>query len=77
MENDIKSVAEKALRLSSPARAYIAELLLESLDYEEDFFISEVWIKEIKKRCQEIDSGIVRLIPGEEVFDRIREKYWH
>jgi hypothetical protein len=37
MTAEIEDIAEKALMLSPSARAYLAELLLESLDYEENF----------------------------------------
>ena len=50
------------------SRAYIAEVLLESLDFEQDFPVSEVWKAEIDKRCREIDQGEVELIPGDEAL---------
>ena len=37
MKSDVKNIAENALNLSPSARAYLAEILLESLDFEEDF----------------------------------------
>lgn len=37
--------------------------------------IEAAWEKEIRKRLDEIDSGAVELIPIEEVFQRITEKY--
>jgi len=75
MKSDIASIAEKTLRLSPPERAYIAEILLESLDFEEDFPISEEWMSEIRKRCAEIDDGNVELIPGETGLTNLREEY--
>jgi len=52
MMSEVETITEKALKLSSPARACIAEILLESLDFEEDFPISEQWQREIMKRCK-------------------------
>jgi hypothetical protein len=75
MKSDIANIAEKALGLSPPGRAYIAEILLESLDFEEDFPISEEWISEIQKRCHEIDNGSVKLISGEAGLSNLREEY--
>ncbi len=75
MNSEIKNFAEKALQFSTPAKAYIAEVLLESLDYEEDVPISEEWLDEIRRRCSEIDNGEVDLIPGETVLKNLREKY--
>ena len=75
MKSEVQSITEKALKLSPSARAYIAEILLQSLDFEEDFPVSEDWKAEIQKRCQEIDKGDVELVAGEEAMGRLREKY--
>ena len=75
MMSEVEMITEKALKLSSPARACIVEALLESLDFEEDFPISAEWQNEITKRCHEIDSGNVELVAGEVAMTRLREKY--
>nr|NJM00844.1 addiction module protein [Desulfobacula sp.] len=33
--------------------------------------VDQAWVKEVERRCQEVDNGIAKLIPGEEVFDKI------
>ena len=68
MSPKIKSVMNNALQLPKGARALIAEKLLESLDFEEPFDLSDKWKEEIDRRCQEIDDGTVTLIPGEQVI---------
>jgi len=75
MMSEVKSITENALKLSAPARACIVEILLESLDFEEDFLISDQWRNEIFQRCDEIDNGNVELIAGEVAMTRLREKY--
>ena len=40
---NIEAVAQQALSFNANSRAYLAEILLESLDYEEDVIISEQW----------------------------------
>ncbi|HIE02745.1 MAG TPA: addiction module antitoxin RelB [Thiotrichaceae bacterium] len=75
MMSEVETITEKALKLSSPARACIAEILLESLDFEEDFPISEQWQREIMKRCNEIDNGNVEWLSGEMAMTSLREKY--
>jgi putative addiction module component (TIGR02574 family) len=75
MKSDIEEVAEKALKLPSAARASLAEMLLESLDYEEDFLISDEWMNEIQKRCREIDEGRVQLISAEDALAQLQRKY--
>ena len=75
MKSEIQNITEKALKLSPSSRAYIAEVLLESLDFEADFPISKEWMNEIQKRCCEIDNGKVELMPGEEALSLLHKKY--
>lgn len=75
MRSEIQSIAEKALKLPPPARAYLAQALIESLDMEEDFAISDEWMAEIRRRCRETDGGDVRLVSGQKAMERLREKY--
>ena len=75
MTSEIKELAEKALKLPSTARASLAEILLESLDYEEDFLISNEWMNEIQERCRQIDEGKVNLISAEDALAQLQKKY--
>lgn len=36
--------------------------------------IDEAWKDEVERRIDEVERGEVQLIPGEEVFKRIRER---
>jgi len=36
--------------------------------------IDHLWAEEAERRVQEVDNGIVELIPGEEVFKKITKK---
>lgn len=75
MEHDLKKLAEEVLQLSATARAYLAEILLESLDFEENFPLSEAWLAEIRRRCQDIDNGKVELVPTAAALSALRKKY--
>jgi putative addiction module component (TIGR02574 family) len=75
MKSDLEKITETALKLSSEARARLAEILMESLGYEEDFPVSEEWMKEIHRRCLEIDNGEVKLIAGESALEQLQKKY--
>ena len=75
MVQKIKDIVDNVLALPANSRAYIAEVILESLDFEEDFPISDEWMKEIRKRCHEIDEGKVDLIPGDEGLSQLQSKY--
>jgi putative addiction module component (TIGR02574 family) len=63
------------LELSPTARAYLAEVLLQGLDHEEDFSVSNEWLKEIHKRCREIDEEKTELITAEDALDQLQKKY--
>jgi hypothetical protein len=75
MEREVKTIVQNIMVLPKHVRAYLAEVLLESLDFEEDFPIGEDWIDEITRRCREIDEGTVDLIPGEEGLAQLREQF--
>jgi hypothetical protein len=72
---NVQTITEQALKLDPALRAYVAEVLLESLDYEEDFIVSEAWQQEIQKRCQEIDTDPSILIDGECLMTELRQRY--
>lgn len=59
---------KEALQLPREARALIAEKLLESLDLDEPFELSDEWRQEIARRCREIDEGAVDLVPADQVL---------
>jgi hypothetical protein len=72
---NIETITEQALKLEPTLRAYVAEILLESLDYEEDFIVSEAWRQEIQKRCKEIDNNSSLLIDGEKFMTELKQRY--
>jgi len=72
---NIETITEQALKLEPALRAYIAEILLESLDYEEDFVVSEAGRQEIQKRCKEIDTNPSLLIDGERFMTELKQRY--
>lgn len=37
--------------------------------------VDEAWKDEVERRIDEVENGEVKLIPGEEVFARMRERY--
>jgi len=37
--------------------------------------VEEAWKEEVERRIEEVESGDVKLIPGEEVFATMRERY--
>jgi putative addiction module component (TIGR02574 family) len=63
----------EAAQLSDDERAELALALIESLDVKR-LMVSRAWRVEIERRIAEIDRGDVQLIPGDEVFARLRRK---
>lgn len=75
MSPNAKKILEEAMQLEPGTRAMIAETLLESLDFEEDFEISQAWRDEIQRRCEQIDRGEVELSDSEKVMAELRKKH--
>ena len=72
---DPKKILDEAMQLDPTARAFVAETLLDSLDLDQDFAVSQEWLDEIQRRCAEIDSGKATLLDGAMVINELREKY--
>lgn len=68
----MNAIAEKivfeAMSLSPQARAFVAERLIESLDANPGEALSSAWTDELRKRCREMDDGLVELRDAAEVF---------
>jgi putative addiction module component (TIGR02574 family) len=74
MSKTLAELKEKAFRLSEVERAELALSLIESLDGPPDDGADEAWRVEIEHRIGQIERGEVELIPGEEVFARLRRR---
>ena len=62
-----KLVAE-ALELPRHIRAFVAEKLIESLDVVPEVELSSAWRDEVRKRCREMDEGVIELRDADAVF---------
>lgn len=70
---NVEQLTEEALSLPSEARALLADRLVESLDPAEDEEVRRLWAVEAKCRRDDVRSGRVKTIPGEEALARVRE----
>jgi len=68
-------VTEEALSLPADIRLTLVEKLITSLNLPIDKDIDRLWAEEVERRISQIEAGEVRLVPGEEVFSKIRAKY--
>jgi putative addiction module component (TIGR02574 family) len=64
---------DEAMSLPVELRAQLIDKLLKSLNPAQAE-IDKLWAVEAEKRVADIESGKVRPIPGEEVFEKIRKR---
>ena len=69
-----RKIIEEALSLPVEERALIADSLLRSLNMP-DTGIDEKWTEVAKRRLQELRSGKVKAVPGDEVFDKALKRF--
>ncbi len=75
MSMRVEEIAIEALALPNEARALLAVRLVESLDPAEDGYIHKLWVAEANRRLNELRSGSIKSIPGEEAVAKLRQKY--
>ena len=75
MQNVLAEIKAKASQLSEAEKAELALSLIESLDGPADAAVEESWRIEIERRVQQIERGEIKLIPGDEVFARLRRRF--
>lgn len=71
MTKAAEEVLSKALRLDVSERAELAAELLASLDGEPDEDVEAAWAAEIERRMARIKAGTAKLVPWEDVKNRI------
>ncbi len=69
-----EDIIEMAYLLEPKERLHVAESILKSLG-PPDPEVEAAWIVEIERRMEGLRNGTVELIPGEEVFAQIRERF--
>ena len=69
-----KKIIEEALSLPVEERAFIADSLLRSLNVP-NTGIDAKWTEVAKKRLQELRSGKVKPIPGDDVFEKALKRF--
>lgn len=72
MPRTIDQLAEEAMHLPSVSRAELAERLVESLDFAEGDEVQKAWAAEAVRRRDEVRSGRVQPIPGDQVIAEVR-----
>jgi len=75
MSDTLAELKQKASQLTEAERADLALSLIESLDGPADPDVEEAWRVEIEHRIGQVDRGEVQLIPGDEVFAKLRRRF--
>jgi putative addiction module component (TIGR02574 family) len=71
--SEFEEVTAKALALPAKNRAELAELLIQSLEEEDDKDLKAAWLSEIHRRDREIRTGTSGTKPAEQVLREARE----
>jgi len=74
MSDLLAELKERASQLSDAERAELALALIESLDGPADPDVEEAWRVEIERRIGQMERGEVQLVPGDEVFAKLRRR---
>jgi putative addiction module component (TIGR02574 family) len=74
MDNINDDLLREVLSLPSDQRTFFIDRLIESLNIAQRPEIDALWKEEIDRRVEEIRSGKVKLVDGEEVFSEIRKR---
>ena len=72
----IEQLMKEALSLPNALRVQLAERLVESLEFDIDGTVQKLWTAEASQRREEIRSGTIEPIPGEEVLAQIRRSHF-
>jgi putative addiction module component (TIGR02574 family) len=76
MTPQVSELLQKALELSTQERGLLAARLIDSLDDEPaEEGVEAAWGDEIKHRVDDIRSGRVKTIPGEQVLRELAEEF--
>ena len=68
----LDQITEEAIKLPPASRALLADKLVQSLESENTGEIQQLWSVEAIRRRDEIRSGQVQPIPGEQVIEEVR-----
>ena len=66
------SIEQSVLGLPRSERAHLVHLLLDSLDAPSETDIQELWLCEARRRADEIDTGRVNMVSGEQFEQQVQ-----
>ena len=69
---NLQKIADEALHLPKEERAQLIQKLVLSLDIPSEDELRSDWLLEARRRAEELDSGVVQAVPGDEVMRKAR-----
>lgn len=74
MARAISEIEAEVRELNRPEQERLLRTLLEELDGPADLDADRLWLEEAQRRSREFDAGLIKTIPGDEVFERVRSR---
>jgi putative addiction module component (TIGR02574 family) len=74
MARAISDIEREIRTLKRPEQERLLRALLEELDGPADPDADRAWLDEVQRRSADFDAGLVKTIPGDEVFERVRAR---
>jgi len=74
MARAIADIEREIRHLARPEQERLLRALLEELDGPIDPDAESAWLVEVQRRSAEFDAGLVKSIPAETVFERVRAR---
>ena len=72
MSMNFVSIEQEALHLPLQQRAQLVYRLLASLDDLPESEVEELWLMEARRRADEIDQGLAKLVSAQELDQRVQ-----
>tara|TARA_R110001599_G_scaffold269332_1_gene470131 strand:+ start:542 stop:766 length:225 start_codon:yes stop_codon:yes gene_type:complete len=69
---NLQSIEDEALHLPKEQRAQLIQRLVLSLESPTDEELRSDWLLEARRRAEELDSGAVQAVSGDEVMKKAR-----
>jgi putative addiction module component (TIGR02574 family) len=74
MARAVSEIEKEIRNLARPEQEQLLRALLEELDGPADPDAEQAWLDEVRRRSAEFDAGLIKSIPAEEVFARVRSR---
>jgi len=69
---DLQKIEDEALHLPKEQRAQLIQRLVLSLESPSEEELRSDWLLEARRRAEELDSGSVQAVPGDDVMRKAR-----